>query len=221
MANAQLIILIAAALAALVIAIRLYSVLGRRTGEEREPSDMWWRRLNRPPPGPAQPAQVAVPSPAQGAQTFQQPGVFDIQLADKNFDLANFLAGARHAYEIVVTGFAGNDRAAIRPLLSDEVYRVFADAMAGREARGETVAFSFAGFRDVKIDHATLKDGHAEITVAFHAQFTSVTTDAHGAVVEGDAKALRDVVDHWTFARDIASVDPNWTLIATAGPDAI
>jgi predicted lipid-binding transport protein (Tim44 family) len=34
-------------------------------------------------------------------------------------------------------------------------------------------------------------------------------------VVEGDAKAVRDVADIWTFARNARSSDPNWTLVAT------
>jgi predicted lipid-binding transport protein (Tim44 family) len=223
MIDTQIIILIAAAMVALVFAIRLYSALGRRTGHERDASEAF-ERLNRPGRAVAKPvARPQAPQPvaaAPAAAAFQQPGVFDIQLADKSFDLANFLAGARHAYEIVVTAYAAGDRAALRPLLNDEVYGVFDGAMRGREARGEKVSFSFAGFREVKIDHATLKDNKGEITVAFTAQFTSATTDAGGRVIDGDPAAIRDVVDHWTFARDVTSSDPNWTLVATAGPDA-
>jgi predicted lipid-binding transport protein (Tim44 family) len=55
----------------------------------------------------------------------------------------------------------------------------------------------------------------AEITVRFTAQFVSATTDASGAVVAGDSKAVRDVADIWTFARDTHSSDPNWILVAT------
>jgi predicted lipid-binding transport protein (Tim44 family) len=223
MANTQIIILIGAAMVALMLAIRLFSVLGKRTGQERDASEAF-ERLNRPGTPVAKPVprpQAAAPASTPAIPTFQQPGVFDIQLADKSFDLANFLAGARHAYEIVVTAFAGNDRAALRPLLSDEVYGVFDGAMQARESRGEKVSFTFTGFREVKIDHATLKDSKAEITVAFTAQFISATTDAGGQVIDGDPTQVRDVVDHWTFARDVSSSDPNWTLIATAGPDAL
>ena len=38
-----------------------------------------------------------------------------------------------------------------------------------------------------------------------------------GAVIEGDDKAVRDVTDVWTYARDTRARDPNWTLIATSG----
>jgi len=224
--NVQILVMIAAAMVALVFAIRLFFVLGRRTGQERDPSEAL-DRLQRPgqkPPAKPVP-RPAVPQPvvaATQAPPVQQPGLFDIQLADKSFDLANFLAGAKQAYEIVVTGFAKGDRAALRPLLSDEVYGVFDSAIAARQARGETVQFAFKGFRDVKLEHAVLKDNKAEITVAFAAQFISATRDANGAIIEGDAETMRDVVDHWTFARDVTSIDPNWILVATAaGPDAV
>jgi predicted lipid-binding transport protein (Tim44 family) len=119
-----------------------------------------------------------------------------------------------------VTGYARGDRVALRPLLNDEVYGVFDQAIAARQARGETVQFAFKGFRDVKLEHGVLKGNKAEITLAFAAQFVSATRDASGAVIEGDPQAMRDVVDHWTFARDVTASDPNWILVATAGPDA-
>src|ERR1700761_4237725 len=101
--NIQLLVTIAAAMVALVFAIRLFFVLGKRTGNERDPSEAMdrLRRPGQPPPEKPVPRHVA-PRPVAVAQTppVQQPGLFDIQLADKSFDLANFLAGARQAYEI-------------------------------------------------------------------------------------------------------------------------
>ena len=34
-------------------------------------------------------------------------------------------------------------------------------------------------------------------------------------VIAGDAKRIKEVTDIWTFAREVASRDPNWKLIAT------
>ena len=36
-----------------------------------------------------------------------------------------------------------------------------------------------------------------------------------GAIIEGDANLVREVTDIWTFAREVASRDPNWKLVAT------
>ena len=44
------------------------------------------------------------------------------------------------------------------------------------------------------------------------------TTAGAGAVISGDTKKIKEVVDIWTFAREVASRDPNWRLIATQAP---
>jgi predicted lipid-binding transport protein (Tim44 family) len=144
-------------------------------------------------------------------------GLLDIQLADRSFDRDHFVAGARAAYEMIVTAFANNDRASLRPLLSEEVYAAFEAATREREERGEKVTFTFVGFKEAKIVAAVVKGRMAEITLSFDAQFISATTDAHGALIEGDTKTVRDVIDTWTFSRDVRARDPNWTLVATSG----
>ena len=144
-------------------------------------------------------------------------GLFDIKLADRDFDADHFLAGTRAAYEIIVTAFARGDRAALKPLLSSEVYAAFDQVITGREHGKQTIEFTFVGFKDVKIVHAALKNRAAEITVAIGAQFISATHGADGQVVEGDTKSVRDVTDVWTFTRDVRARDPNWLLVATSG----
>ncbi len=97
------------------------------------------------------------------------------------------------------------------------MFAAFAQVIAGHEQRKEKVDFTFVGFKDVKIVHASLKNRTAEITVAVGAQFISATTDAAGQTIEGDAKSVRDVTDVWTFTRDVQARDPNWLLVATSG----
>ncbi|MGH6888254.1 MAG: Tim44/TimA family putative adaptor protein [Rhizomicrobium sp.] len=219
MAGSQLLAILLIAMVAGIILFRLYTVLGRRTGNEREPRD----RLRRVPGAPAsQPSDnvVALPDRAAAVEQADGPaarGLLDIKLADSKFETEHFLNGARSAFQMIGTAFAAADRATLRPLLSEEVYSTFDAAMREREARGETASYSLVGFKNIRIIHAALKSGTAEITVEFSAQFTSATTDAKGNIVEGDPKAVRDVVDIWTFARDVHASDPNWTLVATAG----
>ena len=43
----------------------------------------------------------------------------------------------------------------------------------------------------------------------------SATFDKDGTIIDGDAEAVSEVNDVWTFARDVRSRDPNWKLIAT------
>lgn len=222
MANSQLLDIFLIAMVAGVILFRLYTILGRRTGHERPPQENY--RLSTP----ARAGEDAAVTTGEGPSLVRPVlsdraadpvagGLLDIQLADRGFDKDHFVAGARAAYEAIVTAFANNDRTALRPLLSEEVYSAFEGAMRGREERSEKMTFTFVGFQEVKIVATALKGRMAEITTTFDAQFISATSDANGALIDGDTKTVRGVTDTWTFSRDVRARDPNWTLVATSG----
>jgi predicted lipid-binding transport protein (Tim44 family) len=221
MANSELIDIVLIAVAGFFI-FKLYTVLGRRTGHERPPEQQPYR-LQPDPKAPAGEQENVLAFPKRAEIIDGRPadpvarGLMDIQEADRGFETEHFLAGSRQAYEMIVTAYTRGDRAALKPLLSDEVYRAFDAAVASREAAKETIAFTFVGFKDAKIVQARLSGRTAEITVAFGAQFISATSAADGKIVEGDAQSVRDVTDVWTFSRDTRARDPNWTLAATSG----
>ncbi len=215
MPDSQVLDIILIALAGVVL-FRLYTVLGRRTGHERQHPQA---APNSSEPVVALPDRAAI-KPEQPQSIASEPvarGLLDVKLADKTFENDHFLAGAKSAYEMILNAFAAGDRPALKPLLSDEVFSAFDSVIRSREERHEKVNFTFVGYKDVKIVHASLKGRTAEITVAFGAQFISATLDASGNTVEGDNKTVRDVTDVWTFARDVRARDPNWTLVATSG----
>lgn len=223
MANTQLLVIVAVAMVAGIILFRLYTVLGRRTGNEREPQDRF-RRLG----GAANEAgDNVVPLPERNRLRSDagaskpldeiEQALMDIKLADRNFETDHFISGAKKAHELIVTAFWKGDRETLRPLLHDEVFSTFDHVLKERESRNERVKFALVGYKDVKIVHASLKGRVAEITVSFVVQFISSTSDAAGAVIDGDPSAVRDVTDIWTFSRDLRGNDPNWILVATSG----
>jgi predicted lipid-binding transport protein (Tim44 family) len=221
MQGSQLFDILMIAVAA-VLLFRLYTVLGRRTGNERTREDF---RLSGPQSAsrPAEKVAIADRGSVKSEQTREVPGdpvaqgLLDIKLADRTFETDKFISGARAAYELILMAFSNGDRAALKPLLSDEVFTVFDGVIRKREQGREKVAFTFVGFKDVKIVHAAVKGRNGEITVSLGAQFISATSDASGNVIEGDTRTVRDVTDVWTFARDLRARDPNWTLVATSG----
>jgi predicted lipid-binding transport protein (Tim44 family) len=219
MANSQLFLILVLAMVAGIILLRLYSVLGRRTGNEREPGAKWGFRN---PQGPASPENTdnVVALPTRAAPVGSDPvaqGLLDIKLADRSFETDHFIGGARKAYEIIVKAYAAGDRATLKPLLSDEVFAAFDSVMSARDGRHEKTTFTFGGVSDAKITHAEMKGRSAEITVQFSAQYTSSTAGEDGDVVDGDPAMMQSVVDHWTFARDLKASGPNWILVATSG----
>ena len=138
-----------------------------------------------------------------------------IAQADRSFDPKHFLAGARAAYEMIVTAFAEGDRKSLKQLLSREVFDSFSAAIAEREKNGETVEFKFVGISSSDVIDAEIVGKMANITIKFVSDLITATKDRSGAIIDGNSSQIRDVTDIWTFARELASRDPNWRLVAT------
>ncbi|MDR3525789.1 MAG: Tim44/TimA family putative adaptor protein [Rhizomicrobium sp.] len=221
MADSQLLTIVIIAAIAGVVLFRLYSVLGRRTGNERPPGDNF-RLRSGGMLSPREAENTAGNAPKLSHASPDRPsdpvasGLFDIGLADRSFDKDNFLKGAKAAYETILLAFAAGDRASLTPLLASDVMAAFEGVMKRRELVGEKANVTLVGFSDVKIIAATLKNSLAEITLAFGARLLSFTADKDGKVIEGDPKAVQDITDVWSFTRDVRARDPNWLLVATS-----
>ena len=140
-------------------------------------------------------------------------------MADPAFSPRAFLAGAKSAFEMIVEAFATGDTATLRPLLGDDVYDEFADAIRARIAAKETVETTIVALDSADIISAELVSSTARVTVRFSSQQMSVTKDSNGDVVDGEVDRVVRVVDLWTFARNTNSDDPTWALIETRTPD--
>jgi predicted lipid-binding transport protein (Tim44 family) len=142
-------------------------------------------------------------------------GVNQIRLSDPRFDLEQFLDGAAAAYEMVINAFAGEDYATLRQLLADNIYDDFGAAIRDREQRGETLETTLVTIHDVEPIEVRMDGRQAEVTIKFTAEMTNVVKDPHGDIISGSDEIADEVIDIWTFSRDVQSKDPNWPLIAT------
>lgn len=142
-------------------------------------------------------------------------GLIEVGRGDGTFDPAEFMNGAKAAYEMIVQGFAAGDRKMLGDLLSGEVFNGFVQAIKAREDARETVEQSFVGIKTADMLESELKGGVAQITVKFVSEIISATKSAAGEIVAGDPKRIKEVTDVWTFARDVRARDPNWKLVAT------
>jgi predicted lipid-binding transport protein (Tim44 family) len=222
---------------AVFIFLRLRSVLGQRTGRERPPYDPYSAREPvRPatekvvtlPPRTAEP--VAAPKTIEAAPAAEPEARWKsiaeqgtplaaaldaIAAADSSFDAKHFVAGARAAYEMIVTAFAEGDRRSLKNLLSRDVYDGFDGAIGEREKRGEKAETTFVSIDKAEIVGVEVRNQVAHMMVRFVSQLITATRNAEGAVVDGSPEAVVEVTDVWTFARPIGSRDPNWQLVAT------
>jgi predicted lipid-binding transport protein (Tim44 family) len=216
-------IIIFAMIAAFLV-LRLRGVLGRRTGTEKPRDDFFPRsRANRDGaadnvvslPDAARAREELAPVPGGPRAASPESGLADIRGADPAFDAGPFVQGARGAFEIIVNAFAGGDTATLRPLLSDEVYERFADAIRNRVAAKETLETQLVSIKSAEIDEAELNGRTAFVTVKFVSDQVNVTRAADGKAIEGDPDRVVEKTDFWTFARNTRSQDPNWLLVAT------
>src|SRR3569623_493078 len=218
---------------AIVVLFRLRQVLGTRVGHQRPPVDPARPEADAKPEDTVltlrqRPADPKVNDEDLRARKLEaeieqlahgDTGVAErmnaIAAADRSFSPKAFLEGAKQAYEMVLTAYAGGDRKTLKNLLEKDVYDGFDHAMAARAAQGNKVDFTFVGLPKVEISHAEFDRRNALVTVQFHAEVVTVTHGKDGAVVEGTPDQVKTIADEWTFARSPKSRDPNWKLVAT------
>lgn len=220
---------------AVAIFLRLRSVLGRRTGNERQPYDPFTAKSGGEGAREAGGDNVVtLPRQPEAARSDQHFGNIDERIApfaekgtpldealrsiiaaDPSFDPKSFLNGASAAYEMIVTAFANGDRGTLGPLLSAEVFEGFDAAISGREEKGQTMSTTLIGIDKMTLADAAMRDTNARVTVRVESQMITATYDKDGELVDGDPNKVSDVVDVWTFERDTASPNPNWALVAT------
>jgi predicted lipid-binding transport protein (Tim44 family) len=211
------------AMIAAFLVLRLRSVLGRRTGNERR-RDMFIRQADaarervvalgqRRPAAPMPPP----PSPADAPPASVAAGIARIRGADPGFEPAEFLEGARGAFGIVVEAFAAGDKGRLRPLLSDEVFARFSGAIDERNAARETMETRVVSLKELDIAEAGLAGTIARVAVKLVSEQINILRGHDGSIVDGDPEHPIEKTDFWSFTRDTHSSDPNWVLVATGG----
>jgi predicted lipid-binding transport protein (Tim44 family) len=217
-----LVSIIVLALVALFVGLRLYSVLGERTGHEQQLP----RNPNEARPQLAPAADVGQSPQTQGQNAAAEPldtaylptagpGVRALLSADPSFDVARFLEGAQGAYRMILEAFWKGQIDEVRSFLDPEIAAAFDEAIAEREAAGQRLDNRLIAVEQALIAAANTTGKVATITVRFEADIAAITRDADGNVIAGSLSDAVQTRDRWTFRRDLGSNDPNWILIET------
>lgn len=210
-------VIVILALVALFIGLRLYSVLGERTGHEQQPI------LKPADPARVEPrvTQPLAPQPATenpddlAYVPLAGPGVRAMLAADPSFDVARFLEGAKSAYRLILESFWKGDLDTLKPHVDAHVYETFATAVEQRNKDKLSLDNRLVTIEQAVISEANLERTVALVTVRFEADIAAVTRNSEGQVVAGSLSDAVQTRDLWTFRRDLASRDPNWLLIET------
>ena len=154
--NSPLIQLLVLAGIAVFLILRLKNVLGTREGFERpELPQQRDERPNRPEfevidGGPDLDITDHVDEDSDAAKALAE-----MKRLEPSFGVADFLQGARGAYEMIVMGYENGDLDDIQPILSEDVYESFVSGVAAREDQGLKIEANFIGVREIKLMDAT------------------------------------------------------------------
>ena len=199
------------------LALRLYSVLGKRTGHDPRPLARAAEdravplTLPRAPEPQAEPRDAA-PKPIEPRA---EQGLRAVVAGEPGFDVSRFLEGAQAAYRMTLEAFWRGDEEQLAELCTPEVRDAFATAIAARREAGETLDNRLVRIDRAQIVETQVHGKEARITVRFDADIAAVTRNAEGQVTAGTLTDAVESHDIWTFARTLKSGDPNWKLADT------
>ena len=175
------------------IFLRLRGILGKKTGHEEDISGTF----------------------SHGFSEKKQ----ELKKIDKtNFDekaKAEFLQGAKIAYETIVTNFSSGELKKIKALLDKKVLNEFNEAIKDRKNKGLISNTTFIGINSADIKNYSQINNMFEVTVDFVSEIISSVQDKDKKLISGDPEKVKKVYDTWKFSREIKSLSPNWLLVDT------
>ena len=203
-------ILIFAVIAVLLV-LRLRSVLGQKTGYEDQSRGKETTERFEQKPIPIRPDVQAAANDGHGMDALRR--------AEPSFSEAQFLDGAKAAFGIILSAYAEGDIAQLKRLLSYDLLQSFTQSIRQRASDGEALSITIEDISHVSILNAQVFDNIASVTVDFHSTQTRMITDEGGNVIEDEGTGKLELVDIWTFERDLTLSDPNWKLAETESPE--
>lgn len=199
------------AVIAVLLVLRLRSVLGQRSGYDEQPS-----RDNRFDKGSAD--VISIDS-GRRADFADGHGLDALRKVDRSFSEKQFLNGAAGAFQMILSAYADGDLAKLKRLLGYDLLQSFTQSVQQRSQDGESLSITLDELRDVRIVGAKVFDNTASVTVEFQSTQMRILTDSDGTTIEDEDTGTRDLIDIWTFERDLTLDDPNWKLAETESPD--
>ncbi|MEY4500377.1 MAG: hypothetical protein RIS52_267 [Pseudomonadota bacterium] len=211
------------AMIAAFLGLRLYGVLGKRTGHEQSYSKPLDAPLvNQVPPLVREEPLDAASSPAQDRAPYDDHvglGLRAIANADTRFNAADFVEGAQAAYKFILEAFWRGDMEALSPLVNADVKAAFEGAIAERAAVDETLDNRLVSIERVTLLSAETDGKMSRIAVGFDADIAAVTRGKEGQVVAGSTSDAVPTHDVWVFERSAKAAQSPWVLVDTDDED--
>ena len=183
-------IIIFAAIAGFII-YRLRSVLGKRTGFQKN--------ISEPKPQETKKQEDVQKIPTLMDNETKLEAIYK---KVNNFNHREFLDGAKKAFEIIISSFNNGDKKTLKNLVSKNVYSAFEKAIDEKTNNPESQFYSLIveGIADAKVENDTIS-----ISVNFISE--QMLNNDEGSIVKNK--------DTWTFEKPVNSSGPIWILTQT------
>ena len=179
------------AVIAVFIIYRLRSVLGKRTGFQKNVNQQEFVKKER------KAQQNKIPQLTENEKKLEV-----VYATVDSFDHKIFLEGAKKAFEIIITAFNKGDKKTLNNLVSKDVYAAFESAIDSGSNNPNSQFYSLVvdGIEDAKV-------AGGKITIAVNFISEQILSDNEENIVKNK--------DTWVFEKPENSTEPSWTLVST------
>ena len=212
----QFIDIIIFAVIAVLLVLRLRSVLGQRNGYEQPGGE---RRVKQFDVTDNDNESISLPADQAANEPVVGNGLDALRHIDGNFNEKEFIVGASAAFEMILTAYADGDLTQLKRLLGYDLLQSFTSSIQARAKANETLNITINEIREVSVLNISVIDQTASITVHFHSIQKRIAKDGNGETIEPDDLELVEFTDIWTFERDLTLSNPTWYLTETESAD--
>ena len=179
------------AVIAVFIIYRLRSVLGKRTGFQKNINQQEFVKKE------TKPTEIKIPQLKESEQKLEA-----VYKKVSSFNHREFLEGAKKAFEIIITAFNKGDKSTLKNLVSKDVYNAFEGAINSGSNNPNSQFYSLVidGVEDAKVE-----GGKISIAVNFTSE--QILSDNEDSIVKNK--------DTWVFEKPESSTGPAWLLVST------
>ena len=211
-------------LVAVFLIIRLRSVLGRRTGNEKRPKDIFMYQDTTLGTDKKKilDGNQSIKSKFHNKLSTEKENNLNkntalekIYYIDKSFSPKKFLSGAKIAFKTIIQSYAKGEINKIKHLLSTNVFSIFSKEIKSRTRKKYILEHTLVSIKSADIENANFKSSIADIVVKFISEQVNLLKNEKGKILKGNDEYIENHTNYWTFSKDLKSSNPNWKLVVT------
>ena len=205
-------------LVAAILILRLRSVLGRKTGNEKRPKDifMYQDTTLGNDKNKTLGEKKSIKSKFHDKLFIGKENNLNKNTAlEKNFSTKKFLLGAKIAFQTIIQSYAKGEINKIKHLLSTNVFSIFSKEIISRAKKKYILEHTLISLKSAGIEKINVKFSIADIVVKFVSEQVNLLKNEKGKILKGNDEYIENHTNYWTFSKDLKSSNPNWKLVLT------